>query len=191
MNKKTGFAAAPWVLALALLAAWPAHAEEEAAVIKRTSELREAPGDTGRAVATLAADSAVTRLGDRQGAWVKVRTGAGAVGWLHMFDIAPASASGSGGAAGALRSVTSLFSKPTAQRTTTATATIGIRGLGAEDIAQAQPDVPAVGRMEALRASDTDARQFARQAPLAAVSVEPLPAPARAAATTSGTGDQR
>ncbi|HEY1226346.1 MAG TPA: SH3 domain-containing protein, partial [Ramlibacter sp.] len=73
------------------------------------------------------------------------------------------------------------------QRTTASTSTIGIRGLGAEDLAQAQPDVQAVARMEALRQSDNDARQFARRAQLTPVSVEPLPEPSRlpAAPTTT------
>lgn len=161
-----------------LLAAGVAQAQEEAATVKRASELREAPADTGRTLATLTADSAVTRLGDRQGPWVKVRASAGTVGWVHMFDIAPATSSGSNAATGALRSVTSLFSKPASEKSTTSTATIGIRGLDAEDLSRSQPDAAAVGRMEALRATEADARQFARQASLATAHVDPLPEPA-------------
>ncbi|HZY17445.1 MAG TPA: SH3 domain-containing protein [Ramlibacter sp.] len=170
-------------MAFALFAAaWPvAHAQEEPAVVRRATELREAPGESGRSVAPLPADTAVTRLGDRQGPWIKVRTGAGAAGWVHLFDIGPA---GGGGnlASNALRSVTSLFSRPAAQRTTTSTSTIGIRGLGAEDLAQAQPDAAAVARMEALRLGEPQARQFARDAALKAVAVDPLPEPSRAPA---------
>lgn len=176
-----------WIAAVLAASALPglALAEEEAAVVKRGSELRETPGDGGRVLAPLPAETAVTRTGERQGAWVRVRTTAGAAGWVHLFDVGPASGSGSGAMAGAFRSVTSLFSKPAAQRTTTSTSTIGIRGLGAEDLAQAQPDVQAVSRMEALRLSDNDARQFARRAQLAAVSVEPLPEPSQLPAATS------
>lgn len=179
-----------WIAALVVASALPgpARAEEEAAVVKRGSELRETPGDAGRVLAALPADTAVTRTGERQGAWVRVRTGAGATGWVHLFDVGPATGSGSGAVAGAFRSVTSLFSKPTAQRTTASTSTIGIRGLGAEDLAQAEPDMQAVARMEALRQGDNDARQFARRAQLTPVSVEPLPEPSRLpAAPTSGT----
>lgn len=180
-----------WVAALLVASALPAPAwaEEEAAVVKRGSELRETPGDSGRVLAPLAADTAVTRTGERQGAWVRVRTSEGGAGWIHLFDVAPASGNGTGAVAGAFRSVTSLFSKPATQRTTTATFTIGIRGLGAEDLAQAQPDVQAVTQMEALRQSDNDARQFARRAQLTPVSLEPLPEPSRppaAPVTTPG-----
>ncbi|WP_427915027.1 SH3 domain-containing protein [Ramlibacter sp. MMS24-I3-19] len=184
-------AGSAWIAALLVASALPgpARAEEEAAVVRRGSELRETPGDTGRVLAPLAADTAVTRTGERKGAWVRVRTAEGTAGWLHLFDVGPATGSGngSGAVAGAFRSVTSLFSKPAAQRTTTSTSTIGIRGLGAEDLAQAQPDEQAVARMEALRQSDNDARQFARRAQLTPVSVEPLPEPSRvpAASTTS------
>ena len=178
-----------WVAALLLAGALPglAHADEEAAVVKRSSELRETPGDAGRVLAPLAADTAVTRTGEREGAWVRVRTAAGAAGWVHLFDVGPASGSGSNAVAGAFRSVSSLFSKPATQRTTASTSTIGIRGLGAEDLAQAQPDPQAVTRMDALRQSDNDARQFARRAQLTPVNVEPLPEPSRvpAAATTN------
>lgn len=178
-----------WIAAVLAASALPglALAEEEAAVVKRGSELRETPGDGGRVLAPLPAETPVTRTGERQGAWVRVRTTAGAAGWVHLFDVGPASGSGSGAMAGAFRSVTSLFSKPAAQRTTTSTSTIGIRGLGAEDLAQAQPDVQAVSRMEALRQSDNDARQFARRAQLAAVRVEPLPDPSQLPAATSTT----
>ena len=183
-----------WLAALLVAGALPgpAHAEEEAAVVKRGSELRETPGDTGRVLAPLPADTAVTRTGERQGAWIRVRTAAGAAGWVHLFDVGPASGSGSNAVAGAFRSVTSLFSKPASERTTTSTSTIGIRGLGAEDLAQAQPDAQAVTRMEALRQSESDARQFARRAQLTPVSVEPLPEPSRlpaASATTSNPGN--
>ncbi|MGZ5269296.1 MAG: SH3 domain-containing protein [Ramlibacter sp.] len=173
-------AGAPWLAALLVLAALPTagHADDEAVVVKRASELHESPGEAGRVLAPLAADSTVTRTGDRQGPWVRVRTATGTIGWVHLFDIGPASGggSGNGAVAGALRSVTSLFGKPSVQRTSVSTSTIGIRGLGAEDLAQAQPDVQAVARMEALRQSEAEARQFARRAALVPVGVAPLPA---------------
>jgi hypothetical protein len=169
--------------AAALLAALglcgPVLAQEEPAQVKRTTELREAPGDASRSLAALPAEAAVTRLGERQGPWVRVRTAANATGWVHLFDIGTPTGSTGNAASGALRSVAGFFSKPAAQRSTTPTATLGIRGLGAEDLAQAQPDPAAVGRMEALRANEAQARQYARAAALTTVPVEPLPAPVR------------
>jgi len=98
---------------------------------------------------------------------------------------AAAQSSGSNAVTGALRGITSLFNRGNAAPTTLATSTIGIRGLGAEDIANAQPNLAAVGQMEALRQDEAQARRFAADAALAPVAVTPLPAPPRAA--TAGT----
>jgi hypothetical protein len=185
IRARSPLAARGWLLAFALAALLPftAQAQDESALVKRSTELREAPGETGRSLASLPAETALTRLGDRQGPWIRVRTAAGATGWVHLFDVGPASrgaaAPTSGGAAGALRGVTSFFTKPSEQRSATATSTIGIRGLDAQDIAQAQPDTGAVTRMETLRVAEPQARQFARDASLKTASVEPLPTPSR------------
>lgn len=179
--QRWGHASARALLALLLAAgAGSGLAQTEAAVMKRAAELRESPSESAKPVAPLAADAPVTRLGERQGPWIRVRDAQGATGWVHLFDVGSPSAGGSGAggfAGGALRSVTGLFNRNPSPRTTTATSTIGIRGLGAEDIAQAQPDVSAVARMEALRQSEPQARQFAREAALVPVQVDPLPAP--------------
>ena len=166
-------------LALAL-ACLGAHSQE-AAIVKRATELREQPSDASRSVASLGAEASVTRTGERRGPWVQVRSNAGPTGWVHLFDLgSPPAAGGVGNAAtGALRSVTSFFSS-SPQKYTTPTSTIGIRGLGAEDLAQAQPDLGAVGKMEALRQNERQARDFATRSSLAPVNVEPLPAPSRA-----------
>lgn len=170
-------------LPLALACTWAqAQPPGEAAVTRRAAELREVPGDSSRSLASLPAQAPVTRLAERHGPWVQVRSSTGATGWLHMFDLGPAQggAQGQGGASGVLRGVTSLFSRGSPQATSTATSTIGIRGLGAEDLANAQPNLPAVTQMEALRQSEGQARDFASRASLAAVAVDPLPAPAPA-----------
>jgi hypothetical protein len=167
---------------VAALLALPAFAQD-AAVTKRATELREAAADNARSLASLPAQSPVTRLPERRGAWVQVRTATGATGWVHLFDLGPAAggastdaSAGSGG--NVLRGVGGLFNRPAA---TTPTAASGIRGLGAEDLAQSQPDPAAVTRMDALRQSEADARDFAARAALRPAAVELLPAPARAA----------
>lgn len=157
---------------------------QEAAVTRRATELRDAPSDTGRSLAALPAQAAVTRTNQRQGPWVQVRTAAGATGWLHLFDLGPAtttaaSSGGNGLVDGALRGVGSLFGGGSAKPATTST-TAGIRGLEAQDLAQAQPDLAAVRQMEGLRASEADARSYAQRAAWRPVNVDPLPAPARA-----------
>lgn len=175
---RTALRAAALVFLL-LPAAWA----QEAAVTRRATELRATPSDQGASVASLPAQSPVTRTDERKGPWVQVRTGAGATGWVHLFDLGPAggvtaTASSDGGGnvvSGALRGMGSLFGG--GSKTTTST-TAGIRGLGAEDLAQAQPDGAAVKRMEALRASDADAKSFASRSAWRPVAVEALPVPA-------------
>jgi hypothetical protein len=165
-----------------------AQAQEETVVVRRATDVREQPGES-RSLASLQAEASVTRLADRQGPWVRVRTGAGVVGWVHLFDLGTAGSAGAsssgGGASGLFRGVTRLFGKP-APASASNNATIGIRGLGAEDLAQAQPDTAALARMEALRVSEPQARQFAREAGLAAQSVAPLPAPQAPIAPAAG-----
>lgn len=170
----------------ALLALVPGSVTaQEQVLVKRPAELREVPGETSRSLAALAVQTPVTRLGERQGPWIKVSTttAPGTTGWLHMFDVAAPGTPGQGGnaATGALRGITSFFNKGSGQAPAAhlATSTVGIRGLGAEDIANAQPNPAAVGRIEAMRMDAGQARQFAIEASLSSHTVEALPEPAR------------
>ena len=174
------------LLALAWLVASgavEAQAQEETVVVRRATDVREQPGES-RSLASLQAEASVTRLADRQGPWVRVRTGSGVVGWVHLFDLgtvgSAGAASSGGGASGLFRGVTRIFGKP-APTSSSNNATLGIRGLGAEDLARAQPNTAAVGQLEALRQSEQDARSFAARAPWSPVAVEPLPASTRPA----------
>lgn len=174
-------------LACGLLAA-PALAQQDAAVIKRATDLRQGPAESSASLGALAADTAVTRTGERKGSWVKVRTAQGTTGWVHMFDVgaqAGAAAAGSAPATSGLRSLGGLFGGGS---TTTATATVGIRGLSAEDIANAQPNPAAVQQAEKLRASTDQAQRFASAAALRKQNVEPLPEPPRPTAP-AGSGE--
>ena len=181
--------AAALLLACGLAAAQSAG---EPALTKRATELRESPSDTGKSVAALPAQAPLTRLEQRQGPWIQVRTAAGATGWLHLFDIAPTTGAqapqGSQGpsSGGFMRGVTSMFARPAPVQT--ATSTIGIRGLGAEDLANAQPNLQAVSQVEAQRQTESQARDFAGRAQLKSESVEPLPAPARRAGAANPPG---
>jgi hypothetical protein len=166
------------------------QAQTEPLLVKRPAELREAPGDSSRSLAALAARTLVTRSGARQGAWIQVRTPEGASGWVHMFDVgSAASAAPAGAGANALRGLTSFFNKGSAQGgTVTATSTVGIRGLGAEDLARAQPNPAAVVQAEGLRQDADQARQFSVSAALSSRMVEPLPVPAQAQPQTASPG---
>ena len=117
-----------------------------------------------------------------------MRTAQGATGWVHMFDVgaqAGTAAAGSNTATSGLRSLGGLFGGGSS---TTATATVGIRGLSAEDIANAQPNPAAVQQAEKLRVSADQAQRFASAAALRKQNVEPLPEPPRPAAP-AGSGE--
>ncbi|MGE0332048.1 MAG: hypothetical protein AB7P37_15320 [Ramlibacter sp.] len=101
---------------------------------------------------------------------------------------AQAQPGGGNAVTGALRGITSLFNRGGAgSPATLPTSTIGIRGLGAEDIANAQPNPAAVSQMEALGLDEAQARSFAAEAALTPVTVAPLPAPVRASGSAGGT----
>ena len=184
-------ALATWLAwaALALLAGG-AHAQETA-VVKRATQLRDTPADSGASVAPLEANAVVTRSNERKGPWTKVSTPQGATGWVHMFDLGPQSGSAapaSNAATSGLRGLGGLFGG-NGGSTTTATSTVGIRGLGAEDIANAQPNPAAVGRAEGLRVNADQARQFASSASLHTREVPALAQPALPSSSrSSGSG---
>jgi hypothetical protein len=173
-----------WALVLAV----SASAQTENLLLKRAADLRQGPSDSTAVVVSLPAQAPVTRQPERQGPWMRVTTAAGQTGWIHMFDVATttAPASASSTASGMLRGLTSFLNRGNTQTTTTATSTVGIRGMGAEDIANAQPNLTALKQAEALRADAAQARKFAGEAQLAARAVEALPEPPAPAPAVDG-----
>jgi hypothetical protein len=164
-------------MALVLALASPlALAQGEAAVTRRATELREAPASSGRSLAALPAQSPLTRLGERQGPWVQVRTEAGATGWLHLFDVGPAtSAAGNMASARCAASPACLPGRSVECRDG---ASLDHRGARAGRRDLAGPARPAaVGHMESLRQNENQARAFAKAAALRPVAVDALPAP--------------
>ena len=173
-------ALATWLAGAALALVAGATPAQEAAVVKRATQLRDSPADNGASVAPLEANTVVTRSSERKGPWTKVSTPQGATGWVHMFDLGPqsgAAAASNNTATGGLRGLGGLFGGNSGT-TTTATSTVGIRGLDAEDIAKAQPNPAAVGRVEGMRVNADQARQFASSASLQARDVPALAQPA-------------
>lgn len=102
--------------------------------------------------------------------------------------VSPAPATSGGGFFSKLaRGATGLLGGGTSSYGTQApTATIGIRGLSAEELRSASPNVAAVQQMEGFQASDGEAVSFAQGAQLSARSVPYLtpPAAAKPAAST-------
>ncbi|MEN9538082.1 MAG: hypothetical protein RLZZ126_317 [Pseudomonadota bacterium] len=173
-----------WIAALSILLCTalfllPAGAQTgEMMTVKRQTELRSGPSATDPVVGTLAAQSQVAHQAGRQGPWVEVKDAANRSGWAHMFDLAGASASGGGNiATNALRGISSLFGGGRSASAQTGTSTVGIRGLGAEDLARSQPNINAVLMMETMRVDAVQARGFASDARLQTETVEALPTP--------------
>lgn len=186
-----------WQLgALALAVVAPFAWAQESAVIKRATELRQMPGTSAAVVASLPAQTVVTRLPDRSGPWVQVRLADGASGWLHMFDLGPTSGAASTAAptessgSGLLRGMTNLLGRGPGASSTTSTSASGIRGLDKSDIQRAQPNPAAVTEVEGQRLTEAQAREFAARAQLQAVPVDPLPAPPRPAPANQGDPSQ-
>jgi len=182
-------ALAAWLAGAALALVAGASPAQEAAVVKRATQLRDSPADNGASLAPLEANTVVTRSSERKGPWTKVSTPQGATGWVHMFDLGPqsgAAAASNNTATGGLRGLGGLFGGNSGT-TTTATSTVGIRGLDAEDIAKAQPNPAAVGRVEGMRVNADQARQFASSASLHARDV---PALAQPALPSGGSGNR-
>ncbi len=154
--------------------------------VKRATQLRETPSEAAPGLAALAPQATVSRLQARRGPWIEVRTAQGVTGWLHMFDVGTTPAAQGGNfATGALRGLTGLFGGGNSLAPArTATATVGIRGLGAEDITNAQPNPTAVALVEALRLDAVQARQFASTAALTPLAIDPLPVPPRPPSAT-------
>ena len=91
---------------LLLLGSALAHAQSDAVLLKRATELREAPGENSRSLAALAVRTSLAR----SDAWIQVRTTGGTSGWVHMFDVGSAASAEALGAK-ALRGVTSFLNR--------------------------------------------------------------------------------
>ncbi len=149
-----------------LLAIRPALAQADTVTVKRAAQLRESPAESAPILASLPVQTPLTRLANRRGPWIEVRTGQGQTGWVHLFDVGTVPvAQGGNFATGALaRADRPVWRRQLAPQTRSATSTIGIRGLGAEEITNAQPNLTAVSLMETLRMDASQAQQFAAAA---------------------------
>lgn len=193
----TGAAPRPaWVLAaLALLwwgvlgAAWAQPLQ-----VRQATGLRELPSRAAPAVVQVGAQAVLQGTGVRSGAWVQVADPgtptSSRVYWAYLFDVqaqapaanaapAPAQAPPES-AANPLRALSALLRPTPSAPHTVATSTIGIRGLGAEELRNASPDVQALTTLASWRADDAAAQSLAQSRGWQPRSVAPLPVPAPA-----------
>ncbi len=169
------------VLGVALAVAALPSAWSQAMQIRKATDLRQEPAPDAQVLSPLDINTPVIRLEGRQGAYVQIQTPDNRIGWVRMFDIGPRdtapSDSGAGAAKDALRGLTGLLGASNRREDNSETATLGIRGLGAQDIANAQPNPGELARAQSQRANADKANAFAVQAGLRSRAVGELPVP--------------
>ena len=156
-------------------------AQAQTMQVHKTSQMRQEPSSDATVLLELPAGTKVTRMPNKQGAYAQITTSDNQIGWVRMFDLSSVGAQqasdSTNTAKDALRGLTSLFGGGSKKPEATHTATMGIRGLGAEDIANAQPNMVSLAKLEAIRVSADDAHVFAARAAMQARQVTDLPAP--------------
>lgn len=148
----------------------PAAQSSAPGTVLRAEKLHSEPASTSKVTASVAKGASVEILG-KQAGWLRVKAGSQS-GWIRLLSVR-AGAGGLGGAGvGDVVGAATTRSDPTR-----VVAVAGLRGLNDEDLKQAKFNAEELARMDALSVSATQARTFAGQAGLAAVSVPDLPKP--------------
>lgn len=150
---------------LLLLLFVPCIASAEPATVIRATELKKSPATDAPTVAELAPTTLVDAL-ERRGGWTRVKAQAGE-GWVKMLVLrygAGAARQGDSGV-GALLNVARTGSSGTQ-------VTTGVRGLEAEQIANAAPNAAELKKMQKFASSPQAAAKFAAQGRLQATAVE-------------------
>jgi len=150
-----------------LVLLFPALALAEPATVIRATELKQSPATDAAGVATLAETTKVDAL-ERKGGWTRVRTEGGAEGWVRMLALRYA------GAGEAKQGDAGISQILNVARTGTSGAqvTTGVRGLDAEQLANAKPNAAELKKMERYAASRDGAEGFAAKGKLSAQQVD-------------------
>jgi len=152
---------------LFLLLLLPMLARAEPATLLRASELKAQPASDARTVTQLAADAAVD-AGERSGGWVRVRTAAGAEGWVKMLALKY------GGPGVARKGDTGLTQAINVARTGASgtQVTTGVRGLDETDIQAARANPAELKKLEGYAESKQGSASFAESGKLKAQRVD-------------------
>jgi len=150
---------------LALLLLLPMVVLAEPATVIRATELKQEPASDSATLAALAENTAVEVL-ERKSGWTRVKAQPGE-GWVRMLALrfggtAPAKPGATG--------VTQLFNVARTGSSGTQVTT-GVRGLDAEQIANAQPNPAELAKLEKFSADRDAAAGFAAQGKLSATPV--------------------
>lgn len=138
-------------------------ATKETGTTRSAVNLMATPYSDAKQTGQLPANTMVTIL-ERHGGWMRI-SAKGKSGWARLYQIRAGEgpeAKSTGGGLQALKNV----SQTGRSGSQGIVATTGIRGLSAEQLKSAKPNPRAVESMEANRASDSSARDFAHGAGL-------------------------
>ena len=150
---------------LALLLLLPMVVLAEPATVIRVTELKQEPASDSATLAALAENTAVEVL-ERKSGWTRVKAQPGE-GWVRMLALRfGGTATAKPGATG----VTQLFNVARTGSSGTQVTT-GVRGLDAEQIANAQPNPAELAKLEKFAADRDTAAGFAAQGKLSATPV--------------------
>ena len=148
----------------------PAAVSSVPGTVLRAEKLYREPASTSKVTASVAKGARVEILG-KQAGWLRVKAGSQS-GWIRLLSVRAGSGGLGGAGVGDVVGAATTRSDPTR-----VVAVAGLRGLNDEDLKQAKFNAEELARLDALSVSATQARAFAGQARLAAVSVPDLPQP--------------
>jgi len=153
------------IAALLLLA--PLLCLAEPATVMRATELKQQPATDAPAAGQLAENAKVDAL-ERRGGWTRVKAEGGAEGWVRMLALRYA------GAGEAKQGDTGIAQILNVARSGTSgtQVTTGVRGLDAEQLANAKPNAGELKKMENYAASKDNAEGFAAKGKLRAQRVD-------------------
>jgi hypothetical protein len=154
-------------LATLLLLLAPALCLAEPATVIRATEMKQQPATDAAAAGQLAENAKVDAL-ERRGGWTRVKAGGGAEGWVRMLALRYA---GAGEAKQGDSGVAQLLN--VARSGTSGTqVTTGVRGLDADQLANARPNAAELRKMEGYAARRDGAESFAAKGNLSAQRVD-------------------
>jgi len=141
----------------------PALATAGPATAIRPTEIRKEPHFDSVALARLAEGATVDAL-ERRGGWRRVKDANGTEGWVRLFMLRHSGAGAArAGDSGILSAINVARTGSSGRQVTT-----GVRGLDAEQLANAKPNAAELKKLQGYAASRDDAARFAAQGELAA-----------------------
>jgi hypothetical protein len=148
-----------------LLAFLPSLALAEQASVIRATELKQEPATDSATLAALPENAAVEAL-ERKGGWTRVKTSSGE-GWVRMLVLRYKPGTTKAGDSGAKELYNVARTGSSGTQTTT-----GVRGLSAEQIANAQPNLAEMNKLKEFAADRSAAGGFAAEGHLTPRPVE-------------------